>query len=195
MSKFFGLVAAALVAVSIQAKADVIFDVNALQAQTLAQAQLNQGLNWHVGDQADYKISIGGFINGTSHTFVREDIGTSFWMEQDMDLGMMGKQKIEIQINKTTGAIEKLLANGQAQTAPDAADQEVVDMHEDKVTIGMGSYDCIYAKIHSKKDNTFQEAWINPQLVPMMGLLKALADSQFGKVTQEATAFNFVTPK
>ena len=194
MSKFFGLMAATLVAVSVQAaKADVFFDVNALQAQTLVEAQLHQGLNWHVGDQADYKIAVGGFINGTSHNFVREDIGTSFWMEQDMDIGMLGKQKIEIQINKTTGAIEKLLANGQAQTPPNAADQQVIDMHEDHVTIGMGSYDCIYAKVQSKKDQSIQEAWINPQVVPMMGLLKALADSQFGKVTQEATAFTFAT--
>ncbi len=70
--KFLGLIAAALVAVSSTAKADVqLFDAAALQAQTMATAATT-GLNWKVGDQADYKISIGGFINGTSHNFVRE---------------------------------------------------------------------------------------------------------------------------
>lgn len=193
MSKFFGLVVAALVAVSVQAKADTFVNVQALQAQLLAHAQL-AGLSWHVGDAADYKVSIGGFINGTSHNFVREDAGTSFWMQQDMDLGFAGKQKIEILINKTTGAIEKMLANGQEQQIPAAGDQEIVDMHEDHVTVAAGSFDCIYAKIKSKKDGTIQEAWINPQVAPMTGLLKALADSQFGKVTQEATALKFATP-
>ena len=198
MSKFFGLIAAALVAVSTQAKADSQIDFTAmaknLQVQTLVSAKLN-GLNWKVGDQADYTVVIGGFINGKSHNFVREDIGTSLWMVQDMDLGFAGKQLVEVLINKTTGAIEKMLVGGKEQTIPDAKDTEIVDMHEDKVTVPAGSFDCIYAKIHSKKDNTFQEAWINPQVVPMSGLLKALADSQFGKVTQEATAFAFATPK
>lgn len=191
MTRLMGLVAAALVAVSANAKADtVIFNASALQGQLAAEAQLT-GLAWHVGDEADYNVSIGGFITGTSHNFVREETATSFWFEQNMDLGFMGKQRIEILINKTSGQIEKIIANGKDQAIPDAGDQEIVEMKEDKVTVPAGSFDCIYAKIKSKKDNSIQEAWINPQLVPMSGLLKALADSQFGKVTQEATKFSF----
>lgn len=189
--KFLGLIAAALVAVSSTAKADVqLFDAAALQAQTMATAATT-GLNWKVGDQADYKISIGGFINGTSHNFVREETATSIWMVQDMDMGFMGKQKVEVLMNKTTGAIEKMLVNGQEQTPPEAGDQEVVEMKEDKVTVAAGSFDCIYAKIKNKKDGSIQEAWINPQAVPMSGMLKAMADSQFGKVNQELTKFAF----
>jgi hypothetical protein len=194
MTKFFGLIAAALVAISIQAKAsqiDFVQLANNIEAQTMVHAQLAAGLNWKVGDQADYSVSIGGFINGTSHNFVREDIGTSLWMVQDMDLGIAGKQMVEVLINKSTGKIEKMLVGGKEQAVPDAGDQEVVEMHEDKVTVPAGSFPCIYAKIKSKKDNSIQEAWINPQTVPMSGLLKALADSQFGKVTQEATKFSF----
>ncbi len=194
MTKFFGLIAAALVAVSAQANAGPVSAAQMarnIQTQTMVQAQLAAGLNWKVGDEADYSISIGGFINGTSHTFVREDIGTSLWMVQDMNLGVAGKQMIEVLINKTTGKIEKMLVGGKEQTPPDAGDQEVVEMHEDKVTVPAGSFPCIYAKIKSKKDNSIQEAWINPQAVPMSGLLKALADSQFGKVTEEATKFSF----
>lgn len=194
MTKFFGLIAAALVALSTQAKAngfDVVQLATNIQTQTMVEAQFAAGLNWKVGDQADYKISIGGFINGTSHNFVREDIGTSIWMIQDMDLGMVGKQMIEVLINKTTGKIEKMLVGGKDQAIPDVGDQEVVEMHEDNVTVPAGSFPCIYAKIKSKKDGSIQEAWINPQTVPMSGMLKALADSQFGKVTQEATKFSF----
>jgi hypothetical protein len=162
-----------------------------LQTQTMAQAQFASGLNWKVGDQADYTVSIGGFINGTSHNFVREDIGASLWMVQDMDLGVAGKQMVEVLIGKATGKIEKLLVAGKEQTPPDAADQEVLEMHEDNVTVPAGSFPCIYVKIKSKKEGSIQEQWINPQTVPMSGLLKALADSQIGKVTQEATKFSF----
>jgi len=190
MTKLFGLAVAAILALGTQANAST-FDAAQLQTSTMIQAQFAAGLNWHVGDQADYKISIGGFINGTSHNFVSKDEGTSIWMEQDMDLGFMGKQKIEVQLEKATGKILKLLANGQEQQVPDAGDQEVLEMHEDNVTVPAGAFPCIYAKIKSKKDNSVQEAWINPQLVPMTGILKALADSQFGKVDQEATKFSF----
>jgi hypothetical protein len=190
MTKFLGLAAAAILALGTQANASTLVDASKLQMQTMAQAQLT-GLNWTVGDQADYKVSIGGFINGTSHNSVSKDEGTSIWMTQDMDLGFAGKQLIEVQFEKATGKILKMLVGGKEQQVPDASDVEVVEMHEDNVTVPAGSFPCIYAKIKSKKDNSIQEAWINPQVVPMSGLLKALADSQFGKVTQEATAFKF----
>ncbi len=190
MTKFFGFIAAAVIALGSQAQASTLVDAQTLQVQTMAQAQLT-GLNWTVGDQADYKISIGGFINGTAHSFVSKDEGASIWMQQDMDLGFAGKQKIEVQFEKATGKILKMLANGQEQQVPDQGDVEVVEMKEDNVTVPAGSFPCIYAKIKSKKDGSIQEAWINPQVVPMSGMLKALADSQFGKVTQEATKFSF----
>lgn len=189
--KFLGLIAAALIAVgAAQSNASVGFDANQLQAQALIEAQLFQGLNWKVGDQADYSVTIGGFIKGSAHNFVREDSGTELWMQQDMDLGFMGKQKIEILFDKATGQIKKMLANGQEQQIPDNKDVEIVEMKEANITVAAGTYDCIYAKIKNKKDSSIQEAWINPQAIPMSGLLKALADSQFGKVTQELNKFS-----
>ncbi|RYZ76617.1 MAG: hypothetical protein EOP06_31135, partial [Proteobacteria bacterium] len=126
--KFLGLIAAAFVATASTAQADVtFFDAQAFQAQAMVEAATAPtGLNWKVGDQADYKIAIGGFINGTSHNFVREETATSVWMQQDMDMGFMGKQKIEILMTKATGAIEKMLVNGKEETPPDASDAEVV---------------------------------------------------------------------
>lgn len=149
------------------------------------------GLKWKVGDQADYKMSIGGFINGTSHSFVREDNGTEIWIQQDMDMGMMGKQKVEILFEKATGQVKKILANGQEQTPPDASQMEIIEQKEDEVTVPAGTFKAIYVKIKNKSDNSIQEAWINPQDVPINGMVKALADSQFGKVTQELTSKSF----
>jgi hypothetical protein len=188
--KFFGMIAAALITCgAAQSQASIGFDANQLQAQAMVEAQLLQGLNWKVGDNADYSVNIGGFIKGSAHNFVREDNGTELWMQQDMDLGFMGKQKIEILFEKATGQIKKMLANGQEQSIPDNKNMEIEEMKEDRIKVAAGEFDAIYARIKNKEDGSIQEAWINPQAVPMSGLLKALADSQFGKVTQELNKF------
>ena len=53
-----------------------------------------------------------------------------------------------------------------------------------------GTFDCLYAKIRDTDKNEESEAWINPDQIPMMGMLKQVAPGQFGKVTLELTAFN-----
>ncbi len=148
------------------------------------------GLKWKVGDTADYKMNIGGFIDGTIHSYVREDNGTEIWVQQDA--AIMGQnQKIEILFEKATGQVKKILADGKDQAIPDASNLEVVDQKEDQVTVPAGTFKAIYVKIKNKSDGKTQEAWINPQDVPINGMVKALADSQFGQVTQELTAKTF----
>lgn len=162
--------------------------VKGLQDSAIKEAQL-QGLDWKVGDNADYKLSIGGFINGSMHNFVREETAAGIWMQQDMDLGFMGKQKIEVLFDKATGQVLEMYANGQKQNPPDPSDMEVVEMKEAQVTVPAGSFECIYARVRNNKDNTESEAWLNPQRVPMSGMLKQLAPSQFGQVDVQLTAF------
>lgn len=165
-------------------------------AQPVVQAAVVQSqvsatmLKWKVGDKADYKMA-GGFINGTVKSFVREDNGTEIWVQQDMDMGFLGKQKVEILFDKATGQVKKLLANGQEQQLPSASNIEVVETKEDRVTVPAGTFDAIYAKIKDRDNGQIQEAWINPQEVPITGMVKAIADSQFGKINQELTAKSF----
>ncbi len=157
----------------------------------IVQSQVSaMGLKWRVGDKADYKLA-GGIINGTVKSFVREDNGSEIWVQQDMDMGFLGKQKVEILFDKATGQVKKLLANGKEQTVPDASNIEVMETKEDKVTVPAGTFDAIYAKIKDKSNDQIQEAWINPQEVPINGMVKAIADSQLGKITQELTAKSF----
>ncbi len=192
MLNVFGWITTAAAAVmvwSAPAQANVGFDVQGLQMQAIMEAQALTGIEWKVGDKTSHKIA-GGFINGKSETYVREDIGTSLWLQNDLDLGFLGKQKIEILINKTTGQIEKMIANGQEQQVPEV-DPEVLEMKEDKIKVTAGEFDCIYVKVLDRKSNQTQEAWINPQAVPMSGNIKSMSDSQLGKITQELTAFSF----
>jgi hypothetical protein len=46
----------------------------------------------------------------------------------------------------------------------------------------------MWVKLHDKKENTDSQAWIS-QVVPISGMLKSIAPSQFGDVTIELTDF------
>jgi hypothetical protein len=164
--------------------------VRTTQIRLAIEAQVLNQINWRVGDSADYKMN-GGFIQGTSLNSVTKDEGTSIWMKQDMDLGFMGKQLIEVLINKSTGEIEKMIVNGQEQQKPEKPDIEVLEMKESKVTVTAGEYECIYVKIKDRQKGTTAEAWLNPKLVPMNGMIKAIQESQFGPIEQELTRSAF----
>jgi hypothetical protein len=184
------MILAAFVAVfGMSSGAQANTDIKALQAAALVQAKYFAGLEWKVGDTADYAVNMGGFIKGTSHNFVREETATGFWMQQDMDLTIQ-KAKIEVLLNKSTGQIEKLLMNGQEQSIP-KNNVEIVEMKESSITVAAGTFDCIYAKIRDKGDGKISEAWINPQVVPMSGTLKAVAEGPIGKVVQEVKSMQF----
>jgi hypothetical protein len=191
MSKLFSLALAAIAALgfSAPAQADLTEMILNQQYVFMAEAEATAGLNWQVGDKASYKMS-GGFINGKIDAFVRQDTGTAFWLQQDADMGFLGKQKIEVLLNKSTGQIEKMLVNGQEQNVP-TPDVEVVEMKQDRIRVSAGEFDCIYVKVKDKGNGQTQEAWVNPQKVPMSGQLKSVSDSQFGKITQELTSFQF----
>lgn len=203
-SLFIALAAISTSAVSVSASAGTNCAQAAAHAQELAvasaqpviqsalvQSQVSAtALKWKVGDKADYKMA-GGILNGTVKSFVREDLGSEIWVQQDMDMGFLGKQKVEILFDKATGQVKKLLANGQEQSLPDTSNIEIVETKEASITVPAGTFDAIYAKIKDKSNGQIQEAWINPQEVPINGMVKAIADSQMGKITQELTAKSF----
>lgn len=179
---------AALVAISSPARADV-FDAVAFQTAAMAEAQATAGLNWKVGDTNNYDMDMGGFIKGKTSMTVAQDTGDALWVHQNMDMGFAGKHKAEILLAKADGKILKFILDGKEQAPPEAGDLEVVEMKESEVQVPAGSFKCIYAKLRDKKDGKEQEAWLNPQEVPMSGMLKSVGDSQLGKVKQELTSY------
>jgi hypothetical protein len=186
------LLAMAFALLSLQASANTN-EIAVAAADSLARSwaqnvPLNTLLLLKVGDSADYKMD-GGFIQGTMHNLVREETPQGFWVQQDMDMGFLGKQKVEILFDKSTAGVLELLVNGQKQTPPDPNDVEIVETKHDHITVPKGEYDCIYAKIHDKKQNQDSEAWVNPKVVPINGMLKTIAPSQLGTITMELTDF------
>lgn len=147
-----------------------------------------QGLNWNVGDSCNYNMNM-GFVKGTMQMLVREKNAEGYWLDQNMDLGFLGKQAMSALIDPNTGAIKKLIVNGKEQEPPEPGDYEVIEVKEDKVTVPAGTFDAVYMKAKDKKNNQEVEQWANPRDVPIMGMLKSVSPGQFGPVTLELTSF------
>ncbi|HND86173.1 MAG TPA: hypothetical protein PLU50_10210, partial [Pseudobdellovibrionaceae bacterium] len=104
------------------------------------------------------------------------------WIDQDVDLGFAGKQNASMLIDQNTGEIKKMLVNGKEQSVP-KQDIEVIEVKEDKITVPAGTFECIHARLRDKGQNQEINSWINPQQIPLSGMLKTIQPSQFGNVT------------
>lgn len=160
-------------------------------------ASLNQGIfsevdagafNWKVGDTASYNMNA-GFVKGSMVMTITSINGNEVTINQKLDLGFLGKQDCDATIDASNGQTTKLVCNGQEQQRPEQGDIEVVDMKEDKITVPAGTFDCIHITAKNKKDNSELNQWINPKLVPVSGLIKAVTPSPLGKVTVELKSF------
>ena len=187
---FKSLILAATLVASVSAHAYTTLGeaVFATQQQQIQESVVTEGLNWIVGQENNYKLNMGGFIQGTMKMSVREIGADGAWLVQDIDLSIQ-KQKVEVLIDLNNGQIKKMIVNGKEQ-APPKSDMEVVEQKEDHITVPAGSFDAIYIKVKDKaNNNAISEQWINPRDIPISGMMKSLADSQFGKVTIELTSF------
>ena len=188
---FKAIIAALGLALTVQAQAveTNVFDIirNTQQSSVMAEAR-TQGLDWKVGDQNDYNLTIGGFIKGSMVMKVREVGADGIWMDQDMDLGFAGKQQAQMLIDPNTGEIKKMIVGGKEQEVP-KQNVEVVEVKEANITVPAGTFDCIHARLLDKDSNQETNAWINPQLIPLSGMLKTIQPSQFGQVTVELKSF------
>ncbi|MEZ0392162.1 MAG: hypothetical protein ACAH59_08110 [Pseudobdellovibrionaceae bacterium] len=175
--------------VSVSANANnletLAYDLGAAMA---AQTQAQGPFDFKVGDTASYKLNMAQFINGTMVMTVKAVTADEVTITQDLDL-MIQKQSCEQVINPNTGEIKKFTCNGQDQDPGNAGDVEVIETKEDTVTVPAGTFVCLYVKARQASVQGDIEQWINPKDVPVFGLVKQLAPSQFGKVTVELTSF------
>jgi hypothetical protein len=188
MFKSLLIVAAMAVSTSAQAYNTLAEAVFATQQTQLQESVVATGLDWKVGQENNYKLNMGGFLNGTMKMYVREVIADGIWMVQDIDLSIQ-KQKVEVLIDPNNGQIKKMIVNGKEQQPP-KTDFELVEQKEDRVTVPAGTFDAIYLKIKDNANNgQISEQWVNPRDIPLSGMAKSVANSQLGKVTVELTSF------
>ncbi len=187
---FKSLILAATLVVSATAGAHgtIAESIFASQLAHIQESVVTQGLDWKVGQENNYKLNMGGFLNGTMKMYVREIAADGIWMVQDVDLSIQ-KQKIEVLIDPANGQVKKMLVNGKEQ-APPKQDMEVIDQKEDKITVPAGTFEVIYLKVKDNANNgQISEMWINPRDIPLSGMAQSKADSQLGKVTIQLTSF------
>lgn len=172
----------------------ILFSVSAFAASpfdvvrnlTLKNIEGRSLLNWTVGDNANYKMDM-GFIKGSMKMSVASVTADEIWMNQDMDLGGFGKQKSEVLIDANTGAIKKILVNGQEQQIPEQ-DMELIEIVDDTVTVPAGTFDCQHIRLKDNKSGGEVKVWSNAT-VALSGMVKTIQPGQFGEVTLELTSF------
>ena len=171
------------------ASAVTITDVSYAAAQTiLSNGTPTAGLNFKVGDSTTYKLSIASFINGTMTMTVKSVDTNAVVLAQDVNV--MGQaQSCTETLNPNNGQITDMTCNGQKQDPGDSSQITVVDSKEASVTVPAGTFDTLWVKAHNAKDNTDIEQWINPKLIPVLGLVKMLAPSQIGQMDVELQSF------
>lgn len=162
--------------------------LNAADMQQMIQDQVGvQGLPWKVGESANYNLKA-GFISGKMTMLIREEVHEGFWVEQNVDV-MIQKSKVELLIDKNTGKILQMIVDGKKQTPPEPGDTEILESHPDNVTVPAGTFECAYVKVHDKKQNQDQDLWVNPELIPVMGMIKTTGQTQLGALLIELTSF------
>ena len=175
--KAFIAIIGIVMGLTVQAKELTIFDSLAIQQNMVIMDQAHStGLNWKVGDTNNYSLDM-GFLKGKMIMSVKSIAADGIWMTQDVDLGFAGKQKMESLLDPNTGEIKKMLVNGKEQEIP-KQDVDVVEVVEDRITVPAGTFDCIHARLKDKQSNEETNAWINPQEIPISGMLKTVQPSQ-----------------
>ncbi|MCM2355037.1 MAG: hypothetical protein NDI63_15570 [Pseudobdellovibrio sp.] len=186
---FKSLIIAATLVVSAVAQANSPAEVLFSSQKAVMQDVVAMGLPWQVGDENNYKITM-GFLPGTMKMFVREINAdrTEAWLVQDVNL-LIQKQKIEALIDMNTGETKKMLVDGQEQQVP-ASNYEIIDQKEAQVTVPAGTFRTMYIKIQDNGNNgQITEQWVNGRDIPVNGMAKSMSDSPLGKVTIELTSF------
>lgn len=181
---------ATLLLLSMNAKAESsVFDVISMLPSQLTAQNIFEGqaINWKIGDVNNYKVNLGGFINGTMVMKVRSVGADGIWVDNDIDAGGR-KQKREMLFDLQTGEPKRVIVDGKEENMADG-EQIIESTTPGKIKVPAGTYDCSHVVMKAKKDNARTDVWLNPTAIPMSGALKMVSPTSFGKLTLELTSF------
>lgn len=182
----FAITASATPNQPVQKEQTTVAMIQAIQHQVVLSQIGTMGLNWRVNDTANYNMKM-GFIQGKMVMKVASIGPEGIWMHQDVDLGFLGQQQAQILLDQNTGAIKKMIVNGQEQQVPEQ-DLEIISTEQVQVTVPAGTFDAIY--VLARSNNEELKMWVNPNAVPLSGMIKQVSPSQLGEVVVELTSFS-----
>src|SRR5690606_1351747 len=114
---------------------------------------------------------MGGFIKGSMVMSVREIGADGIWVDQNLDLGFAGKQNASMLIDPNTGETKKFIVDGKEQEIP-KSNVEIISVTEERITVPAGTFDSLHAVIKDKDSGQQTDAWLNPEQIPLTGMLK-----------------------
>jgi hypothetical protein len=140
------------------------------------------------GDSATYDLTLGGFIPASMVMSVVSVSDSEIVLNQTLSIFGQG-QSCDVTIEGTTGAVKRIVCNGQEQKVPENGGIELIESKEDTVTVPAGTFQTIYIKARQKTDNSVVEQWINPKQVPVGGMVKSVIPSQLGTMVAQLKSF------
>jgi len=186
VSKFFALVAALSAGFAAQARAEQpLLSTQDLQALTLS-APLNL-INWKVGDQMSYQVSVGFFGKiGSMNKSVAKEEGDTIWIHQEIDLKVQ-KQVVDMQMSRVDGHVIRIIQDGKDIQVPNDK-LEVISQDYGDVTVPAGTFSAIHIIAKTQQVSKI-EVWANPADTVMDGALKQIMATQIGEITMELASF------
>lgn len=158
-----------------------------LLQSTIYALQTSDVSAWRVGDFTEHKINMGN-QTGSSRSIVAEISESGAWVEQNIELGLIGKQKVEMFFSRQTGQLLILKVNGEVQEVPES-NEEVVEVKETRIYVPAGTFACVYTKAKDRKSGEISESWVNARKIPIFGYIKTKSPGPLGLIIMELIAF------
>jgi hypothetical protein len=153
-----------------------------------------QAINWKVGDEMRYDMTIEGFpipLPMTSVKTVTGEEGNGVWVTQLVDM-VIQKQKSEVLYDRATAKVLKYKENGQEKPLPESGDVEIVSQDTQEIDVKAGHFDSLHVILNTSQAKGI-EVWINPLETAIDGTLKMIIPTeQQGKkstITMELKSF------
>lgn len=170
-----------------QAKTGAELALDIAVATIQADRQINNLINWKVGEFTDYNIEAMGMELGKMKKYVASEVGNNIWMNQDMSGGMIGEQKVEVLMDRANGQILEMKQNGKKVEVPNDP-IELIDQESTTITVPAGTFDVIHITAKSKQAKKI-EVWANPRDIALDGGAQMYIESGFLPMTLKLTAF------
>jgi hypothetical protein len=186
---FRSLVLSACVIIGVSASATQRSAIDLVTGVATRMVRVQPMYRWLVGDTANYSMTIAS-MPGTMVMKITQVNGAEVTIDQNVDLGAMGKEDVVEVINSQTGQVISVTANGQKQTPPDPNDMQITSEDIGKITVPAGTFSCQDVKYHMKSENTDGEMWVDMNDIPVGGLLKMTTTQQGMPIEVDLTSFS-----
>ena len=174
--------------VEAKSNADVAMEIAVanIQAAAFADLQINNVINWKVGEFQEYNIEAFGGVMGNMKKFVASEQGNAIWVKQEIT-GQMGNQNAEILIDRANGKILEMRQNGKKVDVPNDP-IELISQDSTTITVPAGTFEVIHVVAKSKQAKKI-EVWANPRDITMDGGAQMYIESGFLPLTLKLVKF------